>query len=87
MGFGMATNLVKEGFTVKGFDVFPKTMERFGEAGGVPVASLAESAKGNHHYVCMVASAQQLQSLLFEEREPLVHGMLASQASNGVCRF
>ena len=74
MGFGMATHLIKQGFVVKGFDVFPKTLERFKEAGGIPASSLADSAWDSPYYVCMVASAQQLQDLLFEGEESLVHG-------------
>lgn len=67
MGFGMAVNLVKEGFSVKGYDVFSKYVERFREAGGIGTASLKESAEGSEHYVCMVANAQQAQSAIFSE--------------------
>ncbi|KAL3476056.1 NAD binding domain of 6-phosphogluconate dehydrogenase-domain-containing protein [Aspergillus californicus] len=65
MGFGMATHLVHEGYTVHGFDVFPASIERFGAAGGTPASSLRESAEGNKFYVVMVASAPQAQSVLF----------------------
>ncbi|EKV11096.1 Oxidoreductase [Penicillium digitatum] len=65
MGFGMATHLVKEGYPVHGFDVFPASVERFKTAGGIPASSLRESAKGKDFYVCMVASAPQVQSVLF----------------------
>jgi 3-hydroxyisobutyrate dehydrogenase len=65
MGFGMATNLVKEGYPVHGFDVFPASVDRFKAAGGIPASSLKDSAKGNDFYVCMVASAPQVQSVLF----------------------
>jgi 3-hydroxyisobutyrate dehydrogenase and related beta-hydroxyacid dehydrogenases len=34
MGFGMATHLVKEGYPVHGFDVFPASVDRFKAAGG-----------------------------------------------------
>ncbi|KAF3385052.1 putative oxidoreductase YgbJ [Penicillium rolfsii] len=67
MGFGMATHLVKEGYPVHGFDVFPASVERFKAAGGIPASSLQESAKGKDYYVCMVASAPQVQSVLFGE--------------------
>jgi 3-hydroxyisobutyrate dehydrogenase len=66
MGFGMATNLIKQGYSVTGFDVFPKTLERFTQAGGKAATSLAESAEGNMFYVCMVASAAQAQAALFD---------------------
>ncbi|KAJ5489201.1 hypothetical protein N7539_004091 [Penicillium diatomitis] len=65
MGFGMATHLVKEGYPVHGFDVFPASVERFKAAGGIPASSLKESAQGKHYYICMVASAPQVQSVLF----------------------
>ncbi|BDD55509.1 hypothetical protein MPDQ_006073 [Monascus purpureus] len=67
MGFGMATNLVKEGYPVHGFDVFAASVERFKRAGGIPAASLRESAEGKDYYVCMVASAPQVQEVLFGE--------------------
>ncbi|KAJ6102854.1 Oxidoreductase [Penicillium sp. IBT 16267x] len=67
MGFGMATHLVKEGYPVHGFDVFPASVERFKTAGGIPASSLGESASGKQYYVCMVASAPQVQSVLFGE--------------------
>ncbi|CAI7619080.1 unnamed protein product [Penicillium bialowiezense] len=67
MGFGMATHLVKEGYSVHGFDVFPASVERFAAAGGIPTSSLQESAREKDFYVCMVASAPQVQSVLFGE--------------------
>ncbi|KAJ5160257.1 uncharacterized protein N7482_007261 [Penicillium canariense] len=67
MGFGMATHLVKEGYPVHGFDVFPASVDRFKTAGGIPASSLQESADGKQYYVCMVASAPQVQSVLFGE--------------------
>ncbi|KAL4894722.1 NAD binding domain of 6-phosphogluconate dehydrogenase-domain-containing protein [Aspergillus ambiguus] len=65
MGFGMATHLVKQGYAVHGFDVFPASVQRFQAAGGQPATSLRESAEGKAFYVCMVASAPQVQSVLF----------------------
>ncbi|KAJ5713017.1 uncharacterized protein N7483_010198 [Penicillium malachiteum] len=67
MGFGMATHLVKEGYPVHGFDVFPASVDRFKAAGGIPASSLQESASDKQYYICMVASAPQVQSVLFGE--------------------
>ncbi|KAJ6119893.1 hypothetical protein N7523_004173 [Penicillium sp. IBT 18751x] len=67
MGFGMATHLVKEGYPVHGYDVFPASVDRFKAAGGIPASSLKESADGKPYYICMVASAPQAQSVLFGE--------------------
>ena len=68
MGFGMATHLLKQGYSVKGFDVFAKTLERWKDAGGIVANSLAESARDVSLYICMVASAPQAQSALFDEQ-------------------
>jgi 3-hydroxyisobutyrate dehydrogenase len=73
MGFGMATHLVKEGYPVHGFDVFPASVERFATAGGIPTSSLQESARDKDFYVCMVASAPQVESVLYGE-EGIVAG-------------
>lgn len=74
MGFGMATHLVKQGYPVKGYDVFPKSVERFRDAGGLPASTLEESAQGNQYYICMVASAPQAQSVLFDSEKPIADG-------------
>jgi 3-hydroxyisobutyrate dehydrogenase len=79
MGFGMATNLVKEGYPVHGYDVFPASVDRFKAAGGIPASSLKDSAKDNDYYVCMVASAPQVQSVLFGD-DGIVAGKLATDA-------
>ena len=70
----MATHLVKQGYPVTGFDVFPQALERFKTAGGIPAASIADSAKNKEFYICMVASAAQLEPLLFEGPQPLIDG-------------
>lgn len=65
MGFGQATHLVKQGYTVKGFDVFPASVERFKAAGGMAATSLADSAAGNLYYIVMVANQWQAEEALF----------------------
>ncbi|KAL4966199.1 NAD binding domain of 6-phosphogluconate dehydrogenase-domain-containing protein [Aspergillus stella-maris] len=65
MGFGMATHLVKQGYPVHGFDVFPASIERFKAAGGIPASTIHESAEGKQYYIVMVASSPQAQSVLF----------------------
>ena len=65
MGLGMATNLVKQGYSVTGFDVYPPSLEKFQNAGGIPSTSLSESAKDKPFYIVMVASAMQAQPALF----------------------
>ncbi|KAF2643279.1 oxidoreductase-like protein [Massarina eburnea CBS 473.64] len=67
MGFGMATHLLKSGYSVTGFDVWKPTLEKFAAAGGTPSTSLSESAKDKTLYVCMVATAQQAQEAIFKD--------------------
>ncbi|EOA81414.1 hypothetical protein ACJQWK_10997 [Exserohilum turcicum] len=67
MGMGMATHLVKQGYPVTGFDVYPPSLERFAKAGGTPSSSLSESAKDKPFYIVMVASAMQAQPALFDK--------------------
>lgn len=72
MGFGLATNLVKKGFPVTGFDVWAPTLERFRQAGGTSAATPAEAVAGKPLCVVMVATAQQAQSVLLEGDAPAV---------------
>jgi len=64
---GMATHLVKQGYPVTGFDVYPPSLEKFQAAGGTPSTSLSDSAKDKPFYIVMVASAMQAQPALFDK--------------------
>ncbi|KAI1463933.1 NAD binding domain of 6-phosphogluconate dehydrogenase-domain-containing protein [Daldinia caldariorum] len=66
MGFGMATNLVKQGYKVTGFDVWKPTLDKFQAVGGVIATTPAEAVKDKDYCVCMVATAQQAQAVLIE---------------------
>ncbi|KAF9870865.1 hypothetical protein CkaCkLH20_11537 [Colletotrichum karsti] len=66
MGFGMATNLIRLGYPVTGFDVYKPTLDRFKEAGGQVATSPAEAVAGKQSCVCMVATAEQAQGVLFD---------------------
>jgi len=66
MGFGMATHLIKQGYTVTGFDVWAPTLERFKAAGGLTASSPAEAVADKSFCVCMVATPQQAQSVLID---------------------
>lgn len=72
MGFGMATNLVKEGYSVTGFDVWAPTLDRFKQAGGSIANAPAEAVQDKNFCIVMVATAQQAQSVLFEGDHPAV---------------
>lgn len=66
MGFGMATHLVKQGYPVTGFDVWPPTLEKFSSAGGLTATTPASAVTDKPLCVCMVATAQQAQSVLID---------------------
>ncbi|CAK7197915.1 hypothetical protein SEUCBS139899_000565 [Sporothrix eucalyptigena] len=66
MGFGMATHLVKQGYSVTGFDVWAPTLARFAEAGGKTASTPAAAVEGKPVCVCMVATAQQAQAVLVD---------------------
>ncbi|KAF4974422.1 hypothetical protein FZEAL_8665 [Fusarium zealandicum] len=66
MGFGMATQLVTQGYEVTGFDIWAPTLERFKALGGKAASSAAEAARGQEYCVCMVATAQQADSILLD---------------------
>ncbi|KAI1204258.1 NAD binding domain of 6-phosphogluconate dehydrogenase-domain-containing protein [Annulohypoxylon truncatum] len=70
MGFGMATNLVKRGYKVTGFDVWKPTLERFQAAGGNIATTPVEAVRGKDYCVCMVATAQQAQAVLIDGENP-----------------
>ena len=66
MGWGMATNLIKQGYAVTGFDVWAPTLERFRAAGGQTATTPAEAVADKSFCVCMVATAQQAQAVLLD---------------------
>lgn len=72
MGFGMATNLVKKGYPVTGFDVWGPTLEKFKKAGGSAASTPAEAVDKKGFCVVMVATAQQTQEVLFERDQAAV---------------
>lgn len=72
MGFGMATQLLNQGYQVTGSDAWPPTLEKFKQAGGECASSPSEAAKGKSFCVCMVATAQQAQEALLDGPEPVV---------------
>lgn len=66
MGFGMATHLIKEGYSVTGFDVWGPTLDRFKAAGGSAASTPAQAVADKPFCVCMVATAQQAQAVLID---------------------
>lgn len=62
----MATNLVKNGFDVTGFDVYQPLVDKFVAAGGKPAKTPREAAANVDFFVSMVANGAQNAELLFE---------------------
>jgi 3-hydroxyisobutyrate dehydrogenase len=75
MGGGMATNLVKNGFLVTGFDVYQPLVDKFVEAGGKPAKTPREAAQNADFFVSMVANAAQNASLLFDGEDSVAKGL------------
>ncbi|TKA31401.1 hypothetical protein B0A50_02247 [Salinomyces thailandicus] len=75
MGGGMAKNLVKNGFSVKGFDVYQPLVDSFVEAGGKAAKSPKEAATDVDFFVSMVANAAQNAALLFDGDDCLTKGL------------
>ncbi|KAI2640190.1 NAD binding domain of 6-phosphogluconate dehydrogenase-domain-containing protein [Xylaria nigripes] len=84
MGFGMATYLVKQGYAVTGFDVWSPTLERFRAAGGKTASTPADAVRGHDYVVCMVATAAQAQSVVFDGDDAAL-GALSHGASLLLC--
>ena len=61
----MATHLLRQKHEVVGFDVWQPSLDKFRNAGGQTASSPREAA--NNVFICMVANAQQVDSVLFDE--------------------
>lgn len=75
MGGGMAKNLVKNGFTVYGYDVYQPLVDSFVEAGGKAAKTPKEAASQADFFISMVANAAQNSSLLFEGDDAVIQGL------------
>jgi len=64
MGLPMASNLVRAGLAVRGFDVVPAAREALAAAGGQAVASPAEAAADAGVLHIVVATAAQVEAVL-----------------------
>ncbi len=79
MGLGMARALLRNGHTVRGFDVNRAALDSLSEAGGIACASPADAARGSDVAVVVVVNAAQTQAVLFGEG-----GMAAALAPGSV---
>ena len=60
MGMGMAKNLLRKGFPVKGFDLREEVRNELKQYGGIPVNSAGETAEGTDVVFIMVLNGQQV---------------------------
>lgn len=65
MGMGMAQSLLQAGFAVRGYDVNPDAVQRFGAAGGAMAQSVAEAAQGATVLIVVVLNDEQVLDVLF----------------------
>jgi len=65
MGAGQSANLVKAGFTVRGYDIDGAAVARLGAAGGQAAATPAEAARDADLLFVLVFSAEQAETVLF----------------------
>lgn len=66
MGLPMATNLVKAGHAVHGFDMRPEAMDALAAVGGTRPESLAAACRGAEVLILMVVNAAQARTVLIE---------------------
>ncbi|TGD61153.1 NAD(P)-dependent oxidoreductase [Tabrizicola sp. WMC-M-20] len=79
MGFGMASSLLRDGFSVTGYDLNAEAVARLVTLGGKPAENPAEAAAGADVVLCVVVNAAQTETALFGG-----HGAAATMAPGGV---
>lgn len=65
MGGGMARSLLKDGFSVRAYDLNADALAAFGSEGGDTAESPALAAQGQRLLILVVATAQQAEAVLF----------------------
>ena len=76
MGGPMAINLIKAGYTVKGFDVARSKVEKFEKNGGQSVLNVREASRNVELIITMLPAGKQVQDVYLGN-----DGILASQNS------
>lgn len=67
MGAGMASSIRRDPkYTVKGYDVYPPSIDKFVAEGGVAATSVRDAATESSVLICMAATAQQVDQILFD---------------------
>lgn len=80
MGSGMAKHLLKQGFSISGFDVYQPSVDKVVEAGGKGASTPAEVAKASDVMVVMVTSSSQVSTVLFDGPNSAAHGLRQNAA-------
>jgi putative dehydrogenase len=79
MGFGMASSLLRDGYSVTGYDLNSEAVAQLVNLGGKPAQSPSEAALGANVVLCVVVNAAQTESVLFGPA-----GVVAAMAPSGV---
>jgi 3-hydroxyisobutyrate dehydrogenase len=79
MGAGVASSLLRAGFTVHGCDVRRDALDAFAAEGGIVCADPAELGRRSQVVLTLVVNAAQTEAVLFGER-----GAVAAMAPGGV---
>lgn len=65
MGFGMAKNLARKGFTLNVFDIRPEPLQELKALGATPSSTLKEMARNSRFIITMVRDTTQTDAVLF----------------------
>ena len=75
MGYGMASHLLKSGYPIVAFDVYPPAMQRLVAEGASPAQSPRDAAEQADILLCMVANSGQATPLLFGSKSGAIEGL------------
>jgi len=73
MGSGLASNLIKNGFSTTGFDLSADRMAALQELGGNPASDVAEVGQNSDAVYVMVMNGDQVKSVIFGDGGLLSH--------------
>ncbi len=79
MGLPMALNLVKEGFSVSGFDLSPTQLSTFAASGGRACSSVGDAIEGAEVVISMLPASKHVEELYLG-----VDGLLAKMPSKAL---
>ena len=65
MGRAFTANLLRAGFTLKGYDIDPGRMKEFEDQGGIPVGSAAEAARGVRRLLTSLPNSTVVREVVF----------------------